>query len=72
MSWPRRAPATPAEVIGPFVDLALTLRDSARRERRFDDADSVRDSLVALGVEVNDGADGSAWRLSDSDGRPAR
>ncbi len=60
----------PAEVIGPFVDLALTLRDSARRERRFEDADSVRDRLVALGVEVNDSADGSAWRLPD--GRPAR
>lgn len=54
-----------AGIIGPFVELALTLRDSARRERRFEDADAVRDRLVALGIEVNDGADGSTWRLPD-------
>ncbi len=35
----------------------------ARRERRFEDADAVRDRLVALGVEVNDSAEGSTWRL---------
>ena len=54
----------PAGVVGPFVELALTLRDSARRARRFEDADAVRDGLVALGVEVNDAAEGSAWRLA--------
>ncbi len=56
----------PAAVVGPFVDLALTLRDSARRERRFADADEVRDRLVSLGVEVNDSPDGSTWRLPDA------
>jgi cyanophycinase-like exopeptidase len=53
----------PAGVVGPFVDLALSLRDSARRERRFGDADAVRDGLVALGIEINDTPDGSAWHL---------
>jgi hypothetical protein len=57
----------PSVVVGPFVELALTLRESARRERRFDDADAVRDRLVALGVEVNDSPDGSAWRLSNGE-----
>ena len=57
----------PAGVIGPFVELALTLRDAARRERRFADADAVRDRLVALGIEVNDSAQGSTWRLPDDD-----
>jgi len=57
----------PTVVVGPFVELALTLRESARRERRFDDADAVRDRLVALGVEVNDSPAGSAWRLSNGD-----
>jgi hypothetical protein len=60
----------PAEALGPFVELTLTLRDSARRERRFEDADAVRDSLVALGVEVNDTAQGSAWRLLGGDTAP--
>jgi hypothetical protein len=57
----------PAGVVGPFVELALTLRDGARRERRFADADAVRDRLVALGVEVNDTPDGSQWRLPSGD-----
>lgn len=51
----------PAEVFAPFVDLALELRDTARRDRRFADADTVRDRLVALGVEVHDTPDGSSW-----------
>jgi hypothetical protein len=52
----------PAGVVGPYVELALSLRDAARRERRFADADAVRDGLIALGVEVNDTPEGSAWR----------
>jgi hypothetical protein len=53
----------PAEVVGPFVELALALRDAARRERRFADADGVRDHLVALGIEVRDTPTGSEWGL---------
>jgi hypothetical protein len=53
----------PAGVVGPYVELALSLRDAARRDRRFADADAVRDGLIALGVEVNDTPEGSAWRL---------
>jgi hypothetical protein len=58
----------PAGVVGPFVELALSLRDAARRDRRFSDADAVRDGLIALGVEVNDTPEGSAWRLPDGNG----
>jgi hypothetical protein len=56
----------PAGVVGPFVELALALRDSARRDRRFEDADAVRDGLVALGIEINDSPGGSAWHLPDA------
>ncbi|HUI02653.1 MAG TPA: hypothetical protein VLZ77_03870 [Acidimicrobiales bacterium] len=55
----------PAAVVGPFVELALSLRDAARRERRFADADGVRDQLAALGVEVRDTPEGSAWSLAE-------
>jgi cysteinyl-tRNA synthetase len=58
----------PAVTLGPFVELALGLRDSARRDRRFAEADDVRDRLVALGVEVNDTAQGSSWRIEDPNG----
>ena len=62
-----RGARDPAGVVGPFVELALALRDAARRERRFADADGVRDGLMALGVEIDDSPDGSTWRLPGTD-----
>jgi cysteinyl-tRNA synthetase len=53
----------PAELLGPFVDLLLTLRDAARRERHFAEADSVRDRLELLGVAVHDTPEGSTWEI---------
>ena len=58
----------PATVVGPFVDLAITLRDTARQDRRFADADTVRDRLEALGVEVHDAPGGSTWELTGGPG----
>jgi hypothetical protein len=57
----------PAELIGPYVNLALSIRDNARREERFEDADSVRERLEMLGVAVHDTPEGSTWELRDSD-----
>jgi len=54
----------PAEVVGPYVELALGLREAARNERRFDDADAVRDRLAVLGVEIHDTPEGSNWELN--------
>ncbi|HUC36299.1 MAG TPA: hypothetical protein VMR97_04165 [Acidimicrobiales bacterium] len=53
----------PAELIGPYVDVALDLRNNARREERFAEADSVRERLELLGVDVHDTPDGSTWEL---------
>ena len=53
----------PTEVVGPYVELALALRAAARADRRFADADAIRDGLSALGVEVRDTAGGVDWVL---------
>jgi hypothetical protein len=53
----------PAGVVAPFVDALLSLRTQARADRRWADADAVRDALVEVGVEVNDGPEGTTWRL---------
>jgi hypothetical protein len=53
----------PAELIGPYIDVVLAIRDSARRELRFAEADSVRDRLELLGVVVHDTPDGSTWEM---------
>ncbi|MBA2770185.1 MAG: hypothetical protein H0U35_13865 [Sporichthyaceae bacterium] len=53
----------PGEVVGPYLDLLLELRRSARDRKDFTTSDLVRDRLVGLGVEVRDTAEGSSWRL---------
>ena len=53
----------PAQTVGPFVDALLAARAAARSDRRFEAADALRDRLVELGVEVNDGPEGTTWRL---------
>jgi hypothetical protein len=57
--------ADPRERVAPFVEAMLRLREDARHERRFADADRVRDLLTGSGVEVRDGKDGSQWVLSE-------
>jgi cyanophycinase-like exopeptidase len=52
-----------AAVIAPYVDLLLQQRQSARADRRFADADAIRDHLTALGVEVRDTPDGATWQV---------
>jgi hypothetical protein len=51
----------PAELFGPFVDLLVENRTLARDERRFVEADSLRDRLASLGVELHDTPEGSTW-----------
>jgi cyanophycinase-like exopeptidase len=53
----------PREVVGPYVSALLALRSEARAARRFEDADLVRDRLLALGLEIRDTPDGVEWQL---------
>jgi hypothetical protein len=54
----------PQRVVAPFVELALRMRDEARRERRYSEADQVRDALAELKIEVRDTPAGTDWSLS--------
>ena len=54
----------PRQVVGPFVEALLEARRQARAERRWADADTLRDSLVAAGVEVQDSPEGTSWDLT--------
>jgi cysteinyl-tRNA synthetase len=47
---------------GPFIDLLVELRTELRSGRHWELADTVRDRLTAMGVVVEDTADGSTWR----------
>jgi cyanophycinase-like exopeptidase len=49
------------DLVAPHVEVLLRLRDRAREERRYSDADAIRDALASGGVEVRDTAEGSTW-----------
>jgi len=61
----------PRQVVGPFVEMVLGRRRLAREERRFAEADALRDELVALGVEIQDAAGGTGWELRPGGGGQA-
>jgi len=54
----------PREVVGPFVEALLELRNAARQEGRFAEADLVRERLAECGIEVRDTPGGSEWLLA--------
>ena len=55
----------PREVIGGYVEAMLDLRTQARAAKRYDESDAIRDTLIDLGIEVRDTADGAEWDLAD-------
>jgi cysteinyl-tRNA synthetase len=48
----------------PFVDLLIQVRTDLRAAKQYQLADSVRDRLVALGVALEDSAQGTRWKYS--------
>lgn len=53
----------PRAIVAPFVDALLEARVQARAGGRYAEADSLRDRLLAAGVEVRDGTAGTEWQL---------
>jgi cysteinyl-tRNA synthetase len=48
----------------PFVELLIELRGELRRAKQFSLADMVRDRLGELGVMLEDGPQGTRWKMS--------
>ncbi len=44
------------------IEEAIALREEARRQRDFTEADCIRDDLKARGIELMDGPAGTTWR----------
>jgi len=53
----------PREVVGPFVETVLAARARARDDKRWAEADILRDRLVEIGVEVKDTPGATSWEL---------
>jgi cysteinyl-tRNA synthetase len=57
------APKSRASCLAPLVEELLELRQKLRREKHYDRADEIRESLKRAEVIVEDSKDGSMWRL---------
>jgi cyanophycinase-like exopeptidase len=53
-----------AGLVTPLIDALVAARASARSRGDWAAADEVRDTLLALGVELHDAPDGTAWSLA--------
>jgi cysteinyl-tRNA synthetase len=53
----------PQQQAAPFIDLLLELREELRKAKQYALADRIRDRLGELGVVLEDGKDGTTWRL---------
>jgi len=61
------APSAGAEkaeggTLSQVMDLMIKLRQEARKGRNFQLADRIRDGLAAVGITLEDRADGTGWR----------
>ena len=52
------------QILSPFVEMLLTLRQSARSDGRWADADLIRDALLAQNVAIKDAADATTWEFT--------
>lgn len=46
-----------------LVELLLELRAQARAEKQYTTSDRIRDELARLGIALEDGAEGTTWRI---------
>ena len=54
----------PRQAVTPLVETLLDLRRSAREDRRWREADAIRDRLTDAGIEVRDSPEGTSWELA--------
>jgi len=53
------------QAVGPFIDLLVELRTELRGKREFELADRIRKRLEEAGVTLEDGAEGTRWRVRE-------
>jgi len=53
-----------AQIVTPFVEMLLQLRQSARNDGRWADADLIRDALLGQDIVIKDSADATTWEIT--------
>jgi cysteinyl-tRNA synthetase len=50
--------------VAPFIDLLVEIRQELRDIKQYDLADKIRDELSKLGVHLEDGTQGTIWKMT--------
>ena len=50
--------------IAPFVELLIETRTALRKAKQFELADTIRKRLLDLGVTLEDGSQGTRWKVT--------
>ena len=56
--------STPAP-LAPVIEHLLILRNTFRQEKKWKDADAIRDCLMRVDIDIEDTADGPRWRYKE-------
>jgi cysteinyl-tRNA synthetase len=51
-----------SDLVGPFMDLILSLRKEIRAQKLWQLSDKIRDGLAKLGIALEDKKDGTSWK----------
>ena len=57
------APRSETDCLAPLVQQLLDVREAFRRQKQFEEADAIRDSLQRANIIIEDTETGSRWRL---------
>ena len=56
-------PRSQMDCLTPVVEQLLTVRETFRQRKQFEEADTIRDCLQRVNIVIEDGKEGSRWRL---------
>ena len=59
---PKRGPAS-EDRESPLIRLLMDLRNEARARKEWALSDSIRDRLAKIGIVLEDGKDGTTWKI---------
>ncbi|RAK07698.1 cysteinyl-tRNA synthetase [Halanaerobium saccharolyticum] len=60
------AAAAGNDLVDPLVNLLIDLRDKARENKNWEEADLIRDRLQEIGIEVIDTSRGTEWEIKEA------
>lgn len=61
--WPEEESANNVEITRHLVEMLIDMRNKARREKNFEQADQIRDRLNELGIELMDSPEGTDYKI---------